>query len=84
MVPCNNLEHKESKKIKLKITKTLQTLMYQQQYRAYKVKVTQIWRDMKISNQNFTRLDVDLTTKIGGWSLDSDKSSSETEEDQNR
>ena len=57
--------------------------MNQQKYSAYKVKVTQIQRDLKISNQNFTRLDVDLTAKMGGQNLDSDKSSSETEEDQN-
>ena len=58
--------------------------MNQQKYRAYKVKVTQIERDLKISNQNFTRLDVDLIAKTGGWSLDLDESSSKTEEDQNR
>ena len=56
--------------------------MNQHQYRAHKVKVAQIWRDLKISKQKFSRLDVDLTTNIGGWSLDSDKISSETEEEQ--
>ena len=74
----------ESEKIKLEIAKTLQKMMNQQQYKAYKVKVTQIRRDLKISNQNFTRSDVDLTAKMGGWNLDLDKSSSKTEEDQNR
>ena len=74
----------ESEKFKLEIAKTLQKFMNQQQYRAYKVKVTQIRRDLKISNQNFTRSDVDLTVNMGGWSLDSNKSSSETEEYQNR
>ena len=74
----------ESEKIKLEIAKTLQKMMNQQQYRAYKVKVTQIQRDLKISNQNFTRSDVDPTAKMGGWNLDSDKSSLETEEDHNR
>ena len=74
----------ESEKIKLEIEKNLQKMMNQQQYIACKFKVTQIWRDLKISNQNFTRSDVDLTTNMGGWSLDLDKSSLETEEDQNR
>ena len=56
--------------------------MNQPQYIAQKVKVPQIWRDLKISNQNFNRSNVDLTTNIGDWSLDSDKSSLETEEEQ--
>ena len=56
--------------------------MNQPQYRAQKFKVAQIWRDLKISNQNFNRSDVDLTAKMGGWSLDSDKSISETEDEQ--
>ena len=58
--------------------------MNQNQYRVHKVKVTQIQRDMKISKQNFTRSNVDLTANNECWSLDSDKSSSENEEDQNR
>ena len=43
--------------------------------------MTQIQRDLKISNQNFTKSDVDLTEKTEGWSFDSDNSSLETEED---
>ena len=74
----------ESEKFKLEIAKNLQKLMNQQQYRAYKVKVTQIRRDLNISNQKLTRSDVDLTGNMGGWSLDSDESSSETKEDHNR
>ena len=58
--------------------------MNQPQNRAQKIKVAHIWRDMKISNQNFSRSDVDLIANIGGWSLDSDKSSLETEEEKDR
>ena len=47
--------------------------MNQQQYRAYKVKVTQIQKDLNISNEKFTRLDVDMTENIESWSLDSEK-----------
>ena len=55
--------------------------MNQPQYRAQKVKVAQIWR---FQTKNFSRSDIDLTAKTGGWSLDSDKSISETEEEQDR